>query len=84
MPPIILFNSLPNDKFLDLSKFNAFADNKLNTNMTEKLKFSLGRLENILEKRRKCRLSAFSPFPNMFSKASFPKGVKSRDCVVKR
>ena len=26
------------------------------------------------EKRRKCRLSAFSPFPTMFSKASFFSG----------
>ena len=34
-------------------------------------------------KRRKCGLPAFSPFPAMFSKGYYPRGVKSRDCVVK-
>ena len=34
-------------------------------------------------KRRKCWLSAFSPFPTMFSKGFFLRVVKSRDCVVK-
>ena len=33
------FNSLPNNKFLDRSKFLAFADN--NINVTEKVKFVL-------------------------------------------
>ena len=42
------FNSLPNDNILDQSKFKAFADNKIN--MTEKLKFVLGRIENIVGK----------------------------------
>ena len=31
----------------------------------------------------KCGLPAFSPFPTMFSKGFFLKGVKSWDCVVK-
>ena len=35
------------------------------------------------EKRRKCWLPAFSPFPTMFSKDFFHWAVKSRDCVVK-
>ena len=34
-------------------------------------------------KRRKCWLPAFSPFPTMFSKVFFRKGVKSPGCVVK-
>ena len=34
-------------------------------------------------KRRKCWLPAFSPFPKMFSKASFLRVVKSQDRVVK-
>ena len=44
----IHLNSLPNDKILDLSKLKAFADDKIN--VSEKLKFGLGRLENTLEK----------------------------------
>ena len=40
--------SLPNDKILDQSKLKAFADNKIN--VTEKLKFVLGRVENIVGK----------------------------------
>ena len=66
---IVLYNALPHDKFLDLSKLKAFADDKIN--VTEKLKFVLGRLENILEKRRKCWIPAFSPFPQFFRKASY-------------
>ena len=38
-------NSLSNDKILDWSKLEAFADDKLN--MSEELKFVLGREENI-------------------------------------
>ena len=40
--------SLPNDKILDWSKLKAFADDKIN--VTEKLKFVLKRVENILGK----------------------------------
>ena len=39
-------NSLPNDKFVDRSKLTAFAVDKIN--MTEKSKFVLGRIENIV------------------------------------
>ena len=35
------------------------------------------------EKRRKCWLPAFSPFPTMFSKGFFLGVDKSQDCVVK-
>ena len=41
------FNSIPNDKILDLSKLKAYADDKIN--VTKKLKFKLGRVENIAE-----------------------------------
>ena len=34
-------------------------------------------------KRRKCWLPAFSHFPTMFSKGSFSRVFKSRDCVAK-
>ena len=37
---LLVSNSLPNDKIFDWSKFNAFADDKLDKiNVTEKLKF---------------------------------------------
>ena len=39
-----LFTTLPNDKISDWSKLKAFADNKIN--VTQKLKFVLGRVEN--------------------------------------
>ena len=49
---LILFSdhvsSLPNNKFLDWSILKAFADDKIN--VTEKLKFVLGRVENIVKK----------------------------------
>ena len=41
------FNSLPNDKILDLSKLKAFADDKII--LTQKLKFGLRRVENIVK-----------------------------------
>ena len=41
--------SSPNDKFLGWSKLKAFVDEKIN--VTEKLNFFLGRLENIVGKR---------------------------------
>ena len=46
-----------NDKILDWSKFKAFADDKIN--VTEKLKFVLGTVENIVGNRRKCSHSVF-------------------------
>ena len=39
-------NSLPNDKIVDLAKLKDFADDK--TNMTYKLIFVLGKVENIV------------------------------------
>ena len=41
-------NSLPIDKILDWSKMKDFTDNKIH--VTEKLKFVLGRVENIVGK----------------------------------
>ena len=72
--------TLPNDKFLDWSIFKALVDDKII--VTKKQKFTLGRAESIVGKRRKCWLPAFSPFPTMFTKAFLSKGVKSRDCLV--
>ena len=52
-------NSLPDNKILDWSKFEAFAENKIN--VTEKLKFVF----------RKVGFPAFSPFSKLFSKILF-------------
>ena len=43
-----LLNTLPNNKFLDWSKFRAFADDKINA--TQKRMFFLGWVENIVGK----------------------------------
>ena len=46
--PLIPFNPLPNDKFIDWSKSKALADSRIN--VTEKVQFDLGRVENIMGK----------------------------------
>ena len=59
----------------------AFADNKLY--VTEKSKFVLETVENIVGKGEKAGLPAFSPFPTIFSKGVFLKVNKSLDCMGK-
>ena len=47
----------------------------------QKLKFVLGRIENIVGKRRICWLPAFSSLPTMFSKRFLSQGrLKSGLC----
>ena len=76
----VLFNSLPDDKTLDWSKFKAFADDKINATNIE---ICFGKSRKYCGKRRKCCLPSFSPFPTMFSTGFLYKVVESRDCVVK-
>ena len=57
--------SLPNDKILDWSKLKAFADDLINLN--QKLKFDMGRVENIVGKGENASWQHFFPFPTMFS-----------------
>ena len=52
-------------------------------NVTQKLKFVLERVENILGKGENAGYKHFSPFPKIFSTAFFFWVVISRDCVVK-
>ena len=78
---IPLIKSIPNDKILDWSEFKAFADDKIDAN--EKISILFGKGGKHCEKRRKCWLPAFSPFPTMFSKNLFSLVIKGRDCVVK-
>ena len=68
-------NFLPNDQILDLSEFKAFADDNLN--VYQKLKFALGKVENIVVKGENAGYQHFSPFPTMFSKDLFFRVVKS-------
>ena len=59
--------SLPNNKILDLSKLNTFADDK--RNVKEKLKFGMGREENIVGKGENAGYQHFLLFPQCFQKA---------------
>ena len=59
-----VINSLPNGKILDLTKFKAFADDKLI--LTQKLKFVLGRVENIMGKGEIASYQHFLLFPQCF------------------
>ena len=61
-------------KFLDRSKFKAFADDEIK--VIQMIKFLLGRAENIIT-------SIFS-FSHKFSKGFYCKVIKNLDCVVKR
>ena len=56
-----VINFMVNNKILGLCKLKAFPDNK--TNVAAKLKIALGRVENKVEKKRKCWLPCFEAFP---------------------
>ena len=73
--------SLSNDKISDWSKLKAFADDKID--VPKKLKFVLGRVENIEGKGENAGNQHFLLFPQCFQKRFFLRVVKSRDCVVK-
>ena len=72
--------TLPNNIFLDWTKLKALVDDKIN--VTEKLKFVLGKVENI-GKGENAGYQNFLHFPQCFQKALFVRVVKNRDCVVK-
>ena len=59
-------NSLPNNKFLDLSKLKAFADGKIE--MSEIVRFLLGRVEKIVVKEKMLVNSIFSSSHNVFKR----------------
>ena len=69
------FHFLPNNKFLDWSKFKELADNKIN--VIEKLKFILGMIENIVGKGENAGYQHFLLFQQFFQKASFPGSLKA-------
>ena len=70
----LIYSSLPNNIFLDWSKLKAFADDKIN--LTEKLKFVLGRVEIIVGKGENAGNQHFLLFPQCFQKASFLRWLK--------
>ena len=53
-----------------------FADDKIHVNVTQKLKFVLRSVENILGKGENAGYQHFLLFPKMFSKAFFLRVVK--------
>ena len=57
------FNSLPYDKFMDWSKFKAFADDKRDW----KSEICFGKVENIVGKEENAGYQHFFPFSTMFS-----------------
>ena len=59
---------LSNNKNLDWSKLKAFADDKID--VSEKLKFVLGRVENIVGKGENAGFQHFLLFPQCFQKPS--------------
>ena len=63
------FNSLPNDKVSDLSKYKAFADDNLG--MSKMAEFVYDRVEKIVEKGENAGYQQFLLFPTMFSKGLF-------------
>ena len=63
------FNSLPTDKFLDWSKDNII-------NVSEDLKFVLGRVENIVGKEENAGYQHFLIFLRCFQKASVSRSLK--------
>ena len=71
----MLINSLPSDKFLNLSKLKAFGVDKLN--VTERLKFVFARVEIIVGKGENAGNQYFLVF-SWFSKPSFSGSLKVR------
>ena len=66
----LFINPLPMNKFLDWSKLKELADDKIN--VTEKLNFVLGRVENIVGKGENAGQQRFLLFLQCFQNPSFP------------
>ena len=69
-------NSLPNNKILDWSNFKELAND--NINVTEKVKFGLEQIENIVGNGENAGYQHFLHFPQCFQKAYFSGLLKAR------
>ena len=67
---ITKFNPFPNGKILDLSKFKAFAEDKID--VSKKMIFVLGRVENIVGNGENAGYRHFLHFPERFQKPISP------------
>ena len=74
-----VFNSYQTTNF-GMVQIGSICRRKYKCNLTIKISYRMGR--KYCGKRRKCWLSAFSPFPTMISKGFFPRVFNSQDCVV--
>ena len=72
----IVFNSLPNDKILDVTKLKAFADNKIN--VAQMMIPVFDRVENIVGKGENAGYQHFLLFLQCFQKATFSGWLKFR------
>ena len=70
------FNSLPNDKILDWSKLNAFADNKIKVPILKMMIFVFDRVENIVGKGENACYQHYLLFPQCFQRAFYPGSLK--------
>ena len=73
-------NSLPNDKILDWSKLEAFAEDKIN--VTKKLKFAWGGQKTWWKKEKMLVTSIFS-FSHDVCQEQLYQGHQKLDCAVK-
>ena len=64
-----ILNPFPNEKYLDLTKFKAFADDKLNA--AEIITSLSGRVENIVGKGENAGYQHFLLFPQCFQRLLF-------------
>ena len=69
-----MFNSLPNEKTLDQSKLKEFSDDIIN--VTEKMKFGLGRVENTVGKGENVGYQHLLLFSQCFQKPSSSRSLK--------
>ena len=80
-----LVNSITRQQILDSSTLKEFADDhfKFDENsrkLSKRVENTVGKGKHC-GKRRNCSLRAISPFPTVFSKGLFPRGVKKCHCV---
>ena len=75
-PHLHVLNFLSNDKLFHLSNLKAFGDDKIN--MTQKLKFDLGKIENIVGNGENAGYHHFLLLPQCFQQASSLGSLKLR------